>query len=144
MTPEELRLVQDSWRQVLLEREAVQAVLTRRFRQVVATSKDAAERACWLFRAVEELVELLPAPSRLEQHARHLGDTWPDPVVAPSFAIDGQAWMFAAASCVPGWTPGVERAWRQAWLLLSEVLAAETLSPFAGERPASAERSPEA
>src|SRR4051794_16482195 len=102
MTPEELGLVQGSWRHVLRERDAVQAELTRRFRGAFPTSKAAAERACWLFRAVEELVELLPSPSRLEQHARHVGDTWPDPLVAPSYAIDGRAWMAAAAACVPG------------------------------------------
>ncbi len=140
MTPEELHTVQRSWGHVLRERDAVQAALARRFRDRLPTSTAAAERARWLFAAVEELVELLPAPSRLEQRARHVGDTWPDPLVAPSYAIDGCAWMAAAGECVPGWTPRVERAWRQAWHLLSEVLAAETLSPFAQGRPAAAER----
>jgi hypothetical protein len=140
MTPEELQAVQSSWRRVVRERDAVQAALARRFEGLVPTSRAAAERARWLFCAVEELVELLPAPSRLEQRARHVGDTWPDPLVAPSFALDGRAWMAAAAECVPGWTPTVQHAWRQAWHLLSEVLAAETLSPFAEGRPAVAER----
>jgi hypothetical protein len=94
----------------------------------------AARRAGWLLSAVEDLVGLLPAPSRLAARARELGDTWPDPLNAPSFGVEGIAWMQAADDCLPTWTARTEAAWRQAWLLLSEVLAAETLSPFS-DRP---------
>ena len=40
--------------------------------------------------------------------------------------------MDASRAACPTWTDRTERAWRQAWLLLSDVLAAESLSPFAG------------
>ena len=92
------------------------------------------ERAEWLLYAVSVLVDLLPVPSQLAGRARTLGQTWPDPLVAPSFANEGRAWLGAAAECQPSWSPTVEHAWRQAWLLLSDVLAAESLSPFANPR----------
>jgi hypothetical protein len=134
MAPEDVRSVQASWPALVSEREQLQVALARQFPpHVAATPEAATARACWLFNAVEELVGLLQAPSRLEVRARHLGDTWPDRRHAPSYAVDGAAWMRAAFECVPSWSADVERAWRQAWLLLSEVLAAETLSPFAGD-----------
>ena len=40
--------------------------------------------------------------------------------------------MSAARKACPDWTIVEDRAWRQAWLLLSDVLAEESLSPFAG------------
>jgi hypothetical protein len=95
------------------------------------------ERARWLLSAVEQLVDLLPAPSLLADRARDLGATWPDPCTAPCFAIEGSAWMGAARDCAPTWTESTEAAWRQAWFLLSDVLAAETLSPFTDDRTAS-------
>ena len=59
-----------------------------------------------------------------------LAETWPDGGPSPSFRVDGQAWIAAATACDPRWTAGTEQAWRQAWLLLSEVLAEDALSPF--------------
>ena len=122
--------MQVSWSDFVVHRDDVVDALARQFRELAPSSVAAAVRACWLFAAVEELVELLPAPSRLELHARDLGASWPDPSSSPTYAIEGRAWMAAGAACIGGWSPGVERAWRQAWLLLSDVLAAETLSPF--------------
>ena len=87
-------------------------------------------RAEWLLCAVEALVGLLSAPSRLAACARDVGKTWPDPCTAPSFGVEGRAWMGAARECLAGWSDRTEAAWCQAWLLLSEVLAAEALSPF--------------
>jgi hypothetical protein len=43
--------------------------------------------------------------------------------------------MGAARACLPTWTDRTEVAWCQAWLLLSDVLAAEALSPFSDELP---------
>jgi hypothetical protein len=80
--------------------------------------------------AVDELVGLLPVPSVLAARARDLGTSWPEPLTAPCYAVDGRAWMAAAAACSPSWTEATASAWRQAWLLLSDELAAETLSPF--------------
>jgi len=131
VSPDDLQTVQRSWTAFLRHREALLSSLAAHLRDLTPAPIAAAHRACWLFRAVEELVELLPEPSRLELHARHLGETWPDKLVAPSYAVDGRAWMRAADECLDVWSPGIEAAWRQAWLLLSEVLAAETLSPFA-------------
>ena len=56
---------------------------------------------------------------------------WPIAGTAPSFAVEGRAWMGAAHDVSPEWTDGTERAWRHAWLLLSAVLDEESLSPFA-------------
>jgi hypothetical protein len=130
LTPDDVSTVQRSWAELRRERAAILAGLTRRFEAVAASPTAAAGRAVWLVSAVEDLVGLLSAPSRLAACARDLGETWPDPLKAPSFAVEGVAWMRAADDCLATWTERTEAAWRQAWLLLSEVLAAETLSPF--------------
>ena len=88
-------------------------------------------RAAWLYSAVDELVALLASPSRLAERACDLGQSWPDASCAPCYAVEGRAFMSAAAELVPSWSDATDAAWRQAWLLLSDVLAAETLSPFA-------------
>jgi hypothetical protein len=130
VSPEDLQRVQGSWTAFVRHRDAVLSSLAAHLRDLTPTPIIAVQRAGWLFRAVEELVELLPEPSRLELHARQIGGTWPDKLVAPSYAVDGRAWMRAADECLAAWSPEMEASWRQAWLLLSEVLAAETLSPF--------------
>jgi hypothetical protein len=132
VSPDDLRTVHASWTELLRQRDELLVSLAEHLRDLLPTTTPASatQRACWLFRAVEDLVGLLPEPSRLEVHARQLGVSWPDKLVAPSYAIDGRAWMRAAAECLPTWSARVEAAWRQAWLLLSDVLAAETLSPF--------------
>ncbi len=131
MTPDDLRTVTESWREFLRERDALQSALERQFLRTEPSPEAAMQRARWLFGAVEELVEFLPVPSRLEVHAREIAAAWPDPLSAPSYAVDGVAWMAAACECLPSWTELTATAWRQAWRLLSDVLAAETLSPFA-------------
>ena len=83
--------------------------------------------------AADELVGVLSSPSRLGDRIAVLGATWPDPLVAPSLAVDGEAWLRAAADCSAAWWPSTARAWRHAWLLLSDVIAGESLSPF-GDR----------
>jgi hypothetical protein len=130
MTPDDLAAVHRSWAELRRTRLALQRALTRQYEQAPASPLPADERAEWLIYAVSVLVDLLPVPSRLADRARALGEAWPDPLVAPSFAIEGRAWLAAAAECQPCWSPAVETAWRQAWLLLSDVLAAESLSPF--------------
>jgi hypothetical protein len=133
MTPEDVATVQRSWAE-LCRHPALDAALTRQFEAFEHTEPStipASTRADFLRRAVAELVDLLQAPSRLADRARALGQTWPDPQVAPCFAREGRAWLAAAAECQASWSPSVENAWRQAWLLLSDVLAAESLSPFA-------------
>jgi hypothetical protein len=135
MTPEDVAAVQRSWSELRGQRAELRAALTRQFQRAtgspVPLSIPASTRADWLLRAVAELVDLLPAPSRLAERARAFGTTWPDPHVAPCFATEGVAWLTAADECHPAWSPVTEAAWRQAWLLLSDVLAAEALSPFA-------------
>jgi hypothetical protein len=131
MTPEDLSVVQRSWAQLRLRRAPLMIALTHRFDLVDASPIASLVRAGWLVDAVEELVGLLAAPSHLAARARALGETWPDPLTAPCFAVDGQAWLDAARACVPSWSDTTDAAWRQAWLLLSDVLAAEALSPFA-------------
>ena len=98
-------------------------------------------RARWLVDAVTELVGQLSEPSCLAEHARQRASTWPVAGSAPSFAVDGQAWMTAGRATCPTWTAATETAWRHAWLLLSEELAEESLSPFAGQSTAKPDRS---
>ena len=131
MTPEDLNTVERSWAQIAQQKAPVIAALASHFSSTEATPGAAEQRASWLFCAVNELVGLLSAPSQLADRARVLGEAWPDPLVAPCFAIDGRAWMAAGCECLESWSDRIEAAWRQAWLLLSDVLAAETLSPFA-------------
>jgi hypothetical protein len=135
MTPDDLFVVDVSWSQLRRQRQALLAGLAVRFDSVDRATIPAEVRAVWLVDAVEELVVLLATPSRLASQARLLGETWPDPCSAPSFAVEGQAWMASARDCLPTWSDATESAWRQAWFLLSEVLAVEALSPFA-DRPA--------
>jgi hypothetical protein len=134
MTPDDLTTVQRSWTQLRGERAALVDALTGCFDALGPCTFDPANRAAWLFAAVDELVGLLAVPSRLATHARALGATWPDPHTAPCFAAEGQAWLDAARVCSPAWTDRTALAWKQAWLLLSDVLAAESLSPFVDER----------
>lgn len=133
MTPEDVSIVRRSWIELRRVRTPLRAALSRHLEAVAASPVAAAQRADWLSCAVDDLVGLLAAPSRLAERARDLGDTWPDPLTAPSFAVEGRAWMRAADECIAAWSPEVEASWRQAWLLLSDVLAAETLSPFADD-----------
>jgi len=133
VTPEDLHAVEVSWAECLLAREPLLDALARRFHAVSPTPVHAEQRARWLFSAVEALVGLLSAPSRLAARARDIGATWPDPLTAPSFGVEGRAWMQAADECLGIWSHELEASWRQAWMLLSDVLAAETLSPFADE-----------
>lgn len=131
MTPADLRTVQGSWAELRRRRSALLDALTCCYDGDGPALIAADLRAGWLYAAIEELVALLPAPSRLAERACDLGKTWPDPLTAPCFAVEGRAWMAAARACLPTWSDETELAWRQAWLLLSDVLAAETLSPFA-------------
>lgn len=135
MTPEDLMIVQDSWGEFFEHCSPISAALASQFQAVAGSPSAAEQRADWLFSAVEQLVGLLSAPSSLAEAARAVGETWPDPQTTPTFAIEGRAWMTAAGTCLTTWSARTEAAWRQAWFLLSEVLAAETLSPFADRPP---------
>lgn len=130
MTPDDVSTVQRSWSELRDRRAALVAALTDRFDASEPSPILAVIRAEWLTDAVGELVDLLTAPGPLAARARALGETWPDPLTAPSFGVEGRAWLGAAGECLPTWSEGTETAWRQAWLLLSDVLAAGALSPF--------------
>jgi len=133
MSPEGVRSVQRSWAVLRRRRAPMLRALTARFATHASDVMAPVERAEWLFDAVAELVELLSSPSRLEARARELGATWPDRGSHPTFAVEGSAWMTSSAACSAEWTQGTDAAWRQAWLLLSDVLAVETLAPFGDE-----------
>jgi hypothetical protein len=133
VSPEELASVERSW-----------ADLRRRKADLldhVASSLEgidesgprelADERARWLTVAVGELVGMLSCPSRLASHARELAHTWPVADTMPCFAVEGRAWMSAVEDLGVECNERVVSAWHHAWLLLSEVLADEALSPFA-------------
>jgi hypothetical protein len=134
MSPEDVAVVDRSWAELRLRDDA----LVDRLAVALAAAcpaESAANRARWLVDSVGELVGLLTAPSQLGRRARLLALARPCPGSAPSFRVDGQAWMIAAPGVCATWTAHTERAWRHAWLLLSDVLAEESLSPFASPSP---------
>jgi hypothetical protein len=140
MRPEDVELVERSWALLRCIEGPMLRGLARRFADVSPSPAAAVVRARWMFDATEALVGLLAVPSRLSDRAGALGATWPDPLTAPSFAVDGRAWLATARECVPTWSDRTEDAWRQGWLLLSEVLAAEALAPFQTVEPSADER----
>lgn len=134
MTPDDVCIVQQSWAELRCLQAALIVELTKRYGAAASPGALLPElRAAWLCVAVDELVGLLPAPSALAARARVLVESWPEPLSAPCFAVDGTAFMAAAATCARRWTAATESAWRQAWLLLADELAAEALSPFADQ-----------
>lgn len=130
VSPEELAAVDRSWADLRLRRPELVSHLEAAF-ALVDHPELAAPRADWLVDAVSGLIGLLAAPSRLGDQARRLAISWPVAGTTPTFAVEGKAWMRAARDVGPDWTSDTERAWRHAWLLLSDVLAEESLSPFA-------------
>jgi hypothetical protein len=130
MTPDHIAIVQASWSELDGRLRSMLPALAAAYDADPRSSLPAGTRAAWLIDAVDSLVDHLRSPSRLAARARRLASTWPDHRAAPSFAVDGQAWMAAAARALPTWSAEIEEAWRQAWLLLSESLAVEALSPF--------------
>jgi hypothetical protein len=134
VSPDDLDAVGRSWADLRGRQAELVEQLEAAFRSVGPVEL-AAPRARWLVDAVAELVGLLPTPSRLGQRARELAGTWPLEGTAPTFAVDGHAWMQAGRHASPSWTGQTEEAWRHAWLLLSDELAEQALSPFAVPRP---------
>jgi hypothetical protein len=131
MSPEDLAVVTESWEGIQGRRNDLADRLVVSYGTICPP--EAAElRAHWLVDAVAELVDLLTAPSQLALRARELAQTLPCPGTTPTFLLDGNAWMSAARDISPTWSGDSEHAWRQAWLLLSDVLAIEALSPFTG------------
>lgn len=131
MSPEELAQVSETWTEMQHRRGQIAASLGEMYSAVLAEAI-ATERARWLVNAVSELVTLLSSPSQLGDRARELAHSLPGADTAPTFVLDGSAWMIAARDACTTWTDSCEHAWRQAWLLLSDVLSNESLSPFAG------------
>jgi hypothetical protein len=134
VSPDDLAAVDRSWAGLQEQREPLVAELEASF-AAVEPSGLAAPCARWLVDAVDELVGLLTAPSRLGERARQLAESWPVTGRAPTFAVEGRAWMAAASEVCPSWSSQIELAWQRAWLLLSEELAEESLSPFATQAP---------
>jgi hypothetical protein len=134
--PEDIATVERSVAELCRQGPALHDHLEASFRAASATG-DAAHRARWLVNAVAELAALLAVPSRLEVCARGIAQTVPEGGPAPTFGVEGRAWMQAARDLCPNWSESTEAAWHHAWLLLSNVLDNESLSPFADPpRPA--------
>ena len=129
--PEDLAAVVDSWAALQLRRGALADRLAASYGAVLAPHT-AEQRARWLVDAVADLVGLLTAPSLLAARARDVAATLPQQSSAPTFVLDGNAWMSAAREVSASWSDCLDQSWRHAWLLLSEALAIESLSPFAG------------
>lgn len=132
MSPDDISTVDRSWADLRFRQIELVEHLEATFR-TIGPDEAAEPRAQWLVHAVAELIGLLSAPSALGNQARSLAGSWPLTDCAPSFAIDGEAWMGASRELCPLWTDRTEQAWRHAWLLLSDVLAEEALSPFTSE-----------
>jgi hypothetical protein len=129
MTPDDLAAVDRSWADLQDHVGPLVSRLAVAFGEF-STPEDALARAHRLLESTNELVGLLDTPSRLAARARALADMWPDGAPTPCFGIDGRAWMRAASEVNPTWSADDEVAWRRAWLLLSDVLAEDSLSPF--------------
>lgn len=130
VSPDDLVAVDRSWADLSGRQDELIARLEMSFRSARPADLAAAS-ARWLVEAVAELVGLLPTPSRLGERARQLATTWPVEGTAPTFAVEGQAWMQAGRGVCASWTDRTERSWRHAWLLLADELAEQALSPFA-------------
>jgi hypothetical protein len=130
VSPDDLATVRCSWAALAPAGPQLVEVLSDILANDVDVVDEAQPRARRLVDAVAELVDLLATPSSLGQRARQLAESWPNGSPSPSFRVDGQAWIAAATFCDPCWTACTEQAWRQAWLLLAEELAEDSLSPF--------------
>ena len=135
MTPDDLAAVDRSWADLQGREAPLVERLTAAFAEV-SDPADALERARRLVESTTELVGLLDTPSRLAARARSVAGGWPPGTPTPCFRIDGQAWMRAAREVSPAWSVADELAWRRAWLLLSDVLAEDSLAPFGDPRVA--------
>jgi hypothetical protein len=123
MTSEEIRIVGDSWCAATARDDGA---LT----DALAASLGADVAARWLCDGVDELVGLLATPSTLGARARSLDRMRPPGVPTPRFAVEGVALLSAVRTVCDALPDQVEHAWRRAWHLLAEELAAEQLSPF--------------
>ena len=129
MSPDDLAIVDRSWAELKSRLDELVASLAVALPGCDLSQPDG--RARWLIESVIELVGLLRAPSELAAAARRRAAMFPCEGSAPTFSVDGRAFLRAAASIGPSWSPRDDRAWRQAWLLLADVLAEQSLSPFA-------------
>ena len=129
MSPDDLAIVDRSWAELQPLRDSLVASLSASLPGCDLSQADA--RARWLIDSVTDLVGLLRTPSELGAAARRRAATFPCAGSAPTFNVEGRAFLRAAASIGPSWSPSDGRAWRQAWLLLADVLAEQLLSPFA-------------
>ena len=132
MTPDDVIAVQRSWADLSDLGDVVRAAFaTQLARRAGMAPVGALARAAWLLGAVDELVGLLPSTSRLQGRARDLSGARPPHSPPPSLAMDADAWLAAVAPLAPAWSDALAGSWRGAWLLLTELLAGEILSPFA-------------
>jgi hypothetical protein len=132
MTPDDLALVRRSWtglrqrRDIFLERLQVELLGS------IAERETAAERARRLVDAADELLDSLATPSDLAVRARAVAAAWPTTTPLPRLDIDAVAWRRAAAETCPARSDSDDAAWHRAWLLLTDVLAEDSLAPFHG------------
>jgi len=134
MSPEQLALVCESWADLRTRCDSITDRLAQSYSTVIELDQ-AGQRARWMVHAVTELVGLLTSPSLLADRARELAQSLPASAIALTFTLDGNAWMNAGRDVCPVWTESCEQAWRGAWLLLSDVVANESLSPFTATPP---------
>jgi hypothetical protein len=133
VSPEELATVERSWSDLRGRKTELVEHLADSLDVVDGGGAEGltGARSRWLAGAVGELVGVLSSPSRLGARARELAQSWPVAGTMPCFAVEGRAWMGVVRDLGVTWNERIETAWHHAWLLLSEVLADEALSPFA-------------
>jgi hypothetical protein len=134
MTPEDVVVVQRSWTRLVAQREAFAA----RLGAALAVQRGMAigpPHAARLLAIADELIPLLATPSALAARVGALVSTWPPGAPAPSVEVDADTWALVARDLLATWTPHDEVAWRRAWVLLVDVLAADCLAPFPGPAP---------
>ena len=131
MTSDDLTMVRRSWtelrrcRALFLER--LEAALGS-----IGARATAGERAQRLVEAADELLDSLATPSDLAGRARAVAATWPPTMSLPRVDLDGVAWRRAVSEVCPTCSAADDAAWHRAWLLLSDVLAEDSLAPFGG------------
>jgi hypothetical protein len=131
MTPDELVQVERSWAVLRRRREAFIERLAAAL-DSATTPRGADEHARLLVDVADQLVGALATPSLLQARARTLLDTRLPEALVPRCGTDGVAWRRAASEvCIP-WSSADDTAWSHAWLLLADVLAADSLAPFDG------------
>ncbi|MET0908604.1 MAG: hypothetical protein ABWZ99_03975 [Ilumatobacteraceae bacterium] len=130
MTPDDLLTVRRSWTEIRRRRASFVERLEAALDSIAGPATAAAVHARQLIAAADELVDVLATPSELATRARAIVAAWPPEAELPRLGVDEMAWRRAASEVSTSWSEADDLAWHHAWLLLADVLAEESLTPF--------------